>query len=205
MSRRRPQALVLALALAVHALPAAGDRLPPSAPAPAPATAPASAPDAASLGAAVGLRQEPAPQTDRRTARWGWPLTGRPEIVNGFDPPAQRWLAGHRGIDLAGVAGEPVLAVEAGVVSFSGVVAGTGVLSIRHADGLLSTYQPVDDRLPRGSRVARGDPVAVLDAGGHCLLLDCLHLGARRGRDTYLDPTPLLHPVVLTLVPPGSG
>lgn len=143
---------------------------------------------------------------DRRaTAAWGWPLTGTPEVVHGFDPPAQRWLPGHRGIDLAGVAGEPVLAVEAGVVVFSGSVAGVGVVSVDHASGLRSTYQPVTDPVPRGTRVGRGDRLGRLGTGGHCVLRDCLHLGARRGRHTYVDPEPLLRPLTLSLLPLEHG
>ena len=30
-----------------------------------------------------------------------WPLTGAVRVVAGYDPPAQRWGAGHRGVDLA--------------------------------------------------------------------------------------------------------
>lgn len=153
----------------------------------------------------LGVRAPSAGPGDRaRTALWGWPLVGTPEIVRGFDPPAQRWLPGHRGIDLAGVAGEAVLAVEAGVVTHSGVVAGVGTVSVTHANGLRSTYQPVSDRVGRGERVARGDRIGTLDVGGHCLLADCLHLGAVRGRDTYVDPTPLLLGAELTLLPVGG-
>lgn len=137
----------------------------------------------------------------RETTLWGWPLAGRPEIVRGFDPPPKRWLPGHRGIDLAGVAGEQVLAVEEGVVTFSGQIAGVGMVSVTHASGLRSTYQPVTDRVARGARVGRGDRLGVLDVGGHCLLTDCLHLGAVRGRDAYVDPTPLLLGVDLALMP----
>lgn len=147
---------------------------------------------AVSSGAGDGDRE--------RTASWGWPLAGVPEIARGFDPPEQRWGAGHRGIDLIGVLGEPVLATEAGVVSYSGVIAGVGVVSITHADGLRSTYQPVDDRLPRASRVGRGERIGTLDVGGHCLVATCLHLGALRGEE-YVDPTPLLLGVELTLLP----
>lgn len=135
------------------------------------------------------------------TTLWGWPLAGRPEIVRPFDPPPKRWLPGHRGIDLAGVAGERVLAVEDGVVTFSGQIAGVGMVSVTHSDGLRSTYQPVTDRVTRGDRVGRGDRLGVLDVGGHCLLTDCLHLGAVRGRDAYVDPTPLLVGVDLALLP----
>ncbi|MDO5741177.1 MAG: peptidoglycan DD-metalloendopeptidase family protein [Ornithinimicrobium sp.] len=151
---------------------------------------------ASALSAAVGLR------TDRGvTSAWGWPLMGRPQIVNGFDLPSQRWLPGHRGIDLAGVIGEPVLAVDAGVVSFSGQIAGVGIISVTHSNGLRSTYQPVSERSPRGSRVGRGDLVGTLDLGGHCVLRSCLHLGAVRGKDAYVDPTPLLLDLELSLLP----
>ena len=131
---------------------------------------------------------------------WGWPLAGVPEVARGFDPPVRRWLPGHRGIDLEGVAGESVLSVDAGVVTYSGQIAGVGIVSVTHASGLRSTYQPLSDRVSRGSRVGRGDRVGTLDVGGHCVLADCLHLGAVRGRD-YVDPTPLLLGVRLRLLP----
>ncbi|WP_299519902.1 peptidoglycan DD-metalloendopeptidase family protein [uncultured Serinicoccus sp.] len=152
----------------------------------------------------LGIRA-PATTDQERATHWGWPLAGVPEVARGFDPPARRWGAGHRGIDLVGVVGESVLATDAGVVTFSGVVAGVGVVSVTHADGLRSTYQPVSDRIGRGARVARGDRLAVLDGGGHCPIRDCLHLGAVRGRDTYVDPTPLLVGVELTLLPLAPG
>lgn len=133
-------------------------------------------------------------------ARWEWPLAGRPAVVHAFDPPAQRWLPGHRGIDLAGVTGEPVRAVAAGVVSYSGVIAGVGVVSVLHPDGVLSTYQPVLDRAARGATVSAGDAVGTLGPGGHCLLSSCLHLGARRGT-TYLDPMLFLTAWQVSLLP----
>lgn len=159
------------------------------------------------LSAVLGLRPPvaDAPSADRvTTALWGWPLLGTPEVVGAYDPPAQRWLPGHRGIDLEGVVGEPVLAVDDGVVSYSGQVAGVGVVSVTHADGLRSTYQPVRDRVPRFTRVGRGDRLGDLDVGGHCVLSGCLHLGARRG-DVYVDPTPLLLELELSLLPLGGS
>lgn len=153
----------------------------------------------------LGVRALPSAGTDdrQRTAVWGWPLAGTPEIARPFDPPARRWDSGHRGIDLVGVSGEPVLAVDDGVVTFSGVIAGVGVVSITHASGLRSTYQPVEDRASRGDRVTRGDRVGRLAGGGHCrgAVVDCLHLGAVRGKDAYVDPTPLLTGVELSLLP----
>ena len=99
---------------------------------------------------------------------------------------------------------EAVLAVDTGVVAWSGTIAGVGIVSVDHAGGLRSTYQPVTDRVVRGERVARGQRLGRLDVGGHCLLADCLHLGARRGDDHYVDPTPLLQPAELSLLPVTS-
>ncbi|WP_298887978.1 M23 family metallopeptidase [uncultured Serinicoccus sp.] len=172
--------------------------------APEAATTPRLSSPGALASVLLGLRVPAvdAAQGDRHsTALWGWPLAGAPEIVRGFDPPEERWGSGHRGLDLAGLVGERVLAVDEGVVSFSGEVAGVGVVSVTHASGLRSTYQPVGDRVARGVRVARGDPLGRVTSGGHCPVHDCLHLGAVRGRDGYVDPTPLLLGVQLTLLP----
>jgi murein DD-endopeptidase MepM/ murein hydrolase activator NlpD len=142
-------------------------------------------------------------RSDGRPA-WDWPLPGPPSVQKVFDPPAQRWLPGHRGVDLGGFTGSPVLAVDRGVVTYSGRIAGTGIVSVRHADGLLSTYQPVEDRIERGRTVASGDPLGTLATGGHCLVRSCLHLGARRG-ETYLDPLLLLRAWEVSLLPTARG
>lgn len=133
--------------------------------------------------------------------RWVWPLPGRPAVLRGFDPPVHRWLPGHRGIDLDGQNGAPVLAVAAGIVSFSGSIAGVGVVSVLHDDGVLSTYQPVGDRASPGASVRAGDQIGLLGGGGgHCPPGTCLHLGARRGQ-TYLDPLLFLTDWEVSLLP----
>lgn len=141
--------------------------------------------------------------TDERTegAQWAWPLPWH-RVLRSFDPPTERWGPGHRGIDVLGTVGSPVTAVEDGVVAYSGVIAGVGVVSVQHPDGLRSTYQPVDDRPARGTWVRRGEPVGTLASGGHCLLVSCLHLGALRGRDHYVDPLLLLGSWRLALLDP---
>lgn len=131
---------------------------------------------------------------------WDWPLAGQPPVVHRFDAPVQRWLPGHRGVDLGGFAGEPVRSVADGVVAYSGVIAGVGVVSVQHPDGLRSTYQPLLDRVARGERVRSGQVLGALDGGGHCALRACLHLGAKRG-DAYLDPLLLLQPWEVSLLP----
>lgn len=199
--------LIVLLAPSVQAQDVAEDAGPLSATVGVPAHAPAEV-DGLVLSQVLGIRDLSDPGGTgtsgdrRRTALWDWPLVGTPPVVKTFDPPAKRWLPGHRGIDLAGVAGEQVLSVDAGVVTFSGQVAGVGVVSVTHDSGLRSTYQPVEDRVTKGERVSRGQHLGTLDTvGSHCVLRDCLHLGAVRGRDAYVDPLPLLLGVELTLLP----
>ena len=121
-------------------------------------------------------------------------------VVRRFERPAQRWSAGHRGIDIDAAVGTAVRAPADGVVTFSGTVVDRGVLTIEHADGLRSSLEPLTGGPPRWTRVSAGDVVgAVADGGTHCAPADCLHWGVRRGED-YLDPLTLLPgraPVVL--------
>lgn len=135
---------------------------------------------------------------------WGWPLPAPHHVERGFDPPPQPWLPGHRGVDLAGDEGEPVLAAGAGVVAFAGQVARVPVVSIRHPDGLLTTYEPVRTRLRAGDAVTGGERIGRLVAiGSHCSPDPCLHWGLRRGVD-YLDPLALLHLNPVRLLPLGT-
>jgi murein DD-endopeptidase MepM/ murein hydrolase activator NlpD len=94
-----------------------------------------------------------------------------------------------------------VHAAGPGVVSFAGRVAGTGVVSIRHAGGLVTTYQPVQASVAAGERVAAGAVIGrLVEAGSHCLSGACLHWGLRRGTD-YLDPLLLVAGFTVRLVP----
>lgn len=121
-----------------------------------------------------------------------WPLDGAPRVVRPFDPPPQPWLPGHRGVDLAGAPGAAVRAAGAGRVHFAGRVAGRPVVSVEHAGGLRTTYEPVEAVARIGDPVAAGEPIGRL-AAGHpgCTVAACLHWGLRRG-DVYLDPLSLL-------------
>ncbi len=130
-----------------------------------------------------------------------WPLSGSPTVTRPFELPPQPWLAGHRGVDLAGLPGAPVLAAGAGVVAFAGSVAGVGVLSIDHPGGLRTTYQPVLPGVSRGTQVAAGEPIGELLAGHPgCPVAACLHWGLRHG-DDYLDPLSLLTSARVRLYP----
>jgi len=143
------------------------------------------------LGAALlllGLGPPPAAADAIRPANGGWPLTGTPALLRGFEPPRTRYGPGHRGVDLATEAGDPVLASRAGTVAFAGTVAGRGVVSIDHGS-LRTTYEPVESQVVVGQRVSTGQPIGRVGAGGHCGTR-CLHWGLRQGA-AYLDPLSL--------------
>ena len=133
---------------------------------------------------------------------FAWPLSPRPAVLRRFEQPVNQWSPGHRGVDLLAAAGEAVLSAGEGVVAFSGVIAGRGVVTVRHPGGLRTTYEPVDDRLPSGSLVHRGTRIGVISpTPGHCMPIRCLHWGAVAGL-TYRDPLLLLgfsHPILLPL------
>lgn len=143
----------------------------------------------------------PAEASGVPVAGWTAPLTGGPSVTRPFDPPPHLYGPGHRGADLAGTPGAPVLAAGDGVVVFAGMVAGRPVVSIEHAGGLRTTYEPVAPSVAGGQRIARGAPIGTL-APGHadCPVAACLHWGLRRG-ETYLDPVQLLRPVRVRLLP----
>ncbi|MGJ9414028.1 peptidoglycan DD-metalloendopeptidase family protein [Aeromicrobium sp. CF4.19] len=119
-------------------------------------------------------------------ATWSWPL-GERDVARDFDPPDTPYGPGHRGIDLPGTVDDEVRAVAPGRVTFSGVVAGVGVVTVSHG-AERSTYQPVVDRRVReGDAVERGEVMGRLDGpGSHCATA-CLHLG-RLQDEEYLDP-----------------
>lgn len=105
-------------------------------------------------------------------------------VVRGFDPPADDWLPGHRGVDLAADVGTEVRAAASGVVSVAQTIVGRGVVAIVHGE-LRTTYEPVDPSVRVGQRVSAGEVIGRVQAG-HCAA-GCLHFGLKRG-DDYLDP-----------------
>lgn len=151
------------------------------------------------------LAAGPARATGEARPDWVRPLAGTPRVARGFDPPPQRWAAGHRGVDLLAPDGAVVRSAGAGTVTFAARLAGRGVVVVTHADGTRTTYEPVAATVRRGDPVRAGAPLGRLSAaGGHCLPLACLHWGRRRG-DVYLDPLLLLRPGPARLLPIWSA
>ena len=121
-----------------------------------------------------------------------------------FREPTHRFGPGHRGVDLAAEAGAAVLASAAGTVVFAGALAGRGVVSVQHPDGLRTTYEPVAAVVTRGTSVAAGTVLGSVVAGHRACRAACLHWGVRRERGSYLDPLLLLMPRHVRLLPvPG--
>ena len=150
------------------------------------------------VAAASAAASSPVPASAHRT--WVWPLQPTPAVVRGFEPPAHRWDAGHRGVDLLGSPAEPVLAIGAGTVRFAGPLAGRGVVVVDHG-ALRSTYEPVTAAVHRGDVVDAGAVIGLLQMPySHCAPDACLHLGLRRG-SVYLDPLDLLGPRAVRLKP----
>ncbi len=148
----------------------------------------------------------------------------RPRVVHPFEKPAQRWSAGHRGVDLAVPENDRhVYAPAPGKVVFSGTVVNRKVLVIAHPDGRRSTFEPMDEALPVGTTVAAGETIGTVaikaDSTGErpyrrCTTA-CLYWGVRQGGDRgdgsgktaeYINPMSLLgskEPSILLPVPGG--
>ena len=116
------------------------------------------------------------------------PVDGEP--VRPFESPEHAYGPGHRGVDLPADDGGAVVAPAAGTVTFAGPVAGRQVTVLQHADGSVSSLEPVRAVVARGSPVGAGELVGRVEAPGdayeHCHV-SCVHWGVRvDGR--YLDP-----------------
>jgi murein DD-endopeptidase MepM/ murein hydrolase activator NlpD len=124
--------------------------------------------------------------------------------VRGFDPPETPYGPGHRGVDLAARPHAVVRAAGAGRVGFAGMLAGRGVVTVIHAGGLKTTYEPVTASVTAGTRVERGDVLGQLETGHPgCREAACLHWGLRRGEE-YLDPLALVGAERVRLLPLGT-
>ncbi len=133
----------------------------------------------------------------------GWQAPLRPlAVTRAFAPPPTPYAAGHRGVDLAGTAGQAVFAAAAGDVSYAGTLAGRGVVVVVHGS-LRTTYEPVTASVRRGAHVIGGQAIGTL-ATGHagCPVAACLHWGLLRG-DVYLDPLGTLTRQSIRLLPLG--
>jgi murein DD-endopeptidase MepM/ murein hydrolase activator NlpD len=121
--------------------------------------------------------------TGHSVPRTGYrPPVDRP-VTDPFRAPANRYSAGNRGLDYATAPGDPIVAIGAGTVTFAGAIAHELFVTVRHSDGLDSTYSFLSEvTVHRGEVVMRGQQLGIAGAS--------FHLGVRRG-DEYLDPARL--------------
>ncbi|WP_179471029.1 M23 family metallopeptidase [Mycolicibacterium vinylchloridicum] len=137
--------------------------------------------------------------------RLQWPLRPRPTVTRVFDAPSPDWQRGHRGVDLAGVPDQPVYAAGPATVVFAGTLAGRPVVSLAHAGGLRTSYEPVEAVVRAGQLVDSSTALGRLVPGhAGCPVAACLHWGAMWGpasRADYVDPLGLLASTTIRLKP----
>ncbi|HEY0774694.1 MAG TPA: M23 family metallopeptidase [Nocardioidaceae bacterium] len=155
---------------------------------------------AVGLPAPVPPLPPPAAVLGQGPAEGVWPLDPPPAVVEGFAPPLSPYGAGHRGVDLAGRAGQVVRAAVGGRVTFAGSLAGRGVVVVAHG-ATRTTYEPVRASVAAGDVVTAGDRLGTLQSiASHCAPAACLHWGLIEG-ETYLDPLTLVGAGPVRLLP----
>jgi murein DD-endopeptidase MepM/ murein hydrolase activator NlpD len=140
---------------------------------------------------------EPAPAVPFSAATGGipygtyrWPVHGA--VIRPFEPPANQFSAGHRGIDIAAPFGTPIRAPADGIVSFAGAVAGSLFISIDHAAGIRTSYSWVSDiSVTKGQVVRAGEVIGKTGQGHPGSDRTHLHFSVRLD-GTYIDPMLLL-------------
>ncbi len=138
--------------------------------------------------AAVQVKAEPRPAEPVAGGEpnWAWPSGGK--VIAAYVE------GGSKGVDIEGRIGEPVLAAEAGKVTYAGSgIRGYGnLLIIQHANNLSSVYAHNSKLLAKeGQQVAKGQKIAEL--GDSDADQAKLHFEIRR-QGKPLDPLKLLPP-----------
>jgi len=130
---------------------------------------------------------------------WVWPLRG--EVITPYRNGGDPYAAGqHRGIDIAGAVGAPVVAARAGTVRFAGTVGDSGLtVAVRTSDARYDTsYLHLSSvAVKTGQHVAAGRRLgAVGTTGRRSATRPHLHFGVRDAgsRHGYHDPLDFLPP-----------
>ena len=130
---------------------------------------------------------------------WTWPVAG--PVLQGFAFDEENPLVPgqHRGIDIQGKVGDPVLAPIAGTVTFAGRVAANGLtITIQTADYAVTLLHLGSFLVGAGAVVAEGQRVAIVGTSGvPAHPVPYVQLGIRLSSDPqgYLDPLGFLPPV----------
>jgi lipoprotein NlpD len=172
--------------------PAGAVAVAPAAPSSAPAAAlpPASAPSSAASATrapATAVPSTPAPAADEDIP-WGWPTPGAANVLAGFDEQK------NKGIDIAGRAGDPVVAAADGRVVYAGAgLRGYGNLIIlKHNNTYLTAYAHNQTLLVKEDQAVRkGQKIAEMGSTDTDRVK--LHFEIRR-QGKPVDPTRYLPP-----------
>lgn len=101
-------------------------------------------------------------------------------VSDPFRAPSGPYGPGNRGLEYATAPGTPATSIGPGIVVFAGPVAGRGVVTVLHPDGLRSSLTGlVSVTVRSGEAVVHSSVLGVTGT--------VLHLGVRRGEE-YLDP-----------------
>ena len=143
-----------------------------------------------------------------QASAWSWPLPG--EVLRPYSLGPDPYAAGqHRGVDVAGSAGEAVRAPAAGVVSFVGVVPSSGRTVTIQTDGYAVSLTHLGEAtVAKGATVAEGDAVGIAGQSGEAEWpTPYVHLGIRvsSAADGYVDPATLLPPRAVAPPPPPAA
>jgi murein DD-endopeptidase MepM/ murein hydrolase activator NlpD len=117
---------------------------------------------------------------------WHAPVSG--VVTDPFRAPPCPYCSGNRGIEYAVERTATVRAVASGTVTWSGSVAGTRYVIVRHANGWRTTYGQLDS-----TSLSSGDRVLTRTVIGTATRV--FYFGLRIG-DVYTDPQPFLGRVV---------
>lgn len=148
------------------------------------AIAPSVKAEARPLDASSSTPQTAEPSTPARAAdatviNWGWPAQGK--VIQGFTPST-------KGIDIAGNAGDPVIAAAGGTVMYSGNgVRGLGnLIIVDHDNGFITAYAHNRALLVKtGQKVKKGAKIAEMGQTDASSVK--LHFEVRR-QGTPVDP-----------------
>lgn len=120
-----------------------------------------------------------------------WPSSGI--LTSGY---GWRWGRMHRGIDIAGPIGTPIVAAAPGVVSYAGWNDGGygNLVEIEHPDGSLTVYAHNDRILvTEGQKVAQGDQISEMGTTGRSTGPH-LHFEIHPNGQGAIDPIAVLPP-----------
>ena len=144
------------------------------------------------LALVVALTTPPSPAGAQARAPGYVPPVDAP-VVDAFRPPSGPYGPGNRGLEYDTRPGDAVRASADGAVVFAGRVGGSLHVTLRHADGVRTSYSFLADvAVVVGQQVDQGRELGT--AG------ELLHFGARRG-DAYFDPASLFGGGEVELVP----